>query len=239
MTEKLMGHNDPSNKQVGGQLPLNFDVNVSRARDDLIEAQSINAALNAIEQWPQWPSYLLVLAGPVGSGKTHLAHIWQDYADARLVDLSYSTDELVQFAKVSPLLLEDIDRSPFDETKLFHVLNAVKQAQQTMLVTSRSWPSAWPVKLPDLLSRLKAATTVEIGEPDELLLQQVLFKLFADRQLNVDEKVINYLVTRMERSLGSAQEIVNLMDQLALSRNASMNRIIAADVLTMLENRAE
>lgn len=230
-----MSRPDNPAKKVDRQLPLSFEVRVSRARDDLVEAPSIQAALTVVEQWPEWPSYVLVLAGPTGSGKSHLAHIWQEYANAQIVDMSQATDQLVALAKASPLLIEDIDRSGIDETKLFHVLNAVKQAQRTILLTARNWPSAWPVQLPDLLSRLKAATIVEIGEPDELLLQQVLFKLFADRQIEIDEKVVKYLVVRMERSLASAQKVVDLMDQLALSRKTSINRNIAADVLSMLE----
>lgn len=231
-----MSRPDNPAKKLDRQLPLSFDVKVSRARDDLVEAPSIQAALTAVEQWPEWASYVLVLAGPTGSGKSHLAHIWQEYASAQIVDMSQSANQLVALAKTSPLLIEDIDRSALDETKLFHVLNAVKQAQQTILLTARNWPSAWPVQLPDLLSRLKAATIVEIGEPDELLLQQVLFKLFADRQIEIDEKVVKYLVMRMERSLASAQRVVDLMDQLALSRKTSINRNIASDVLSMLEN---
>lgn len=232
-----MSGNDGSARSNRGQLPLHFDVSVSQSRDDLIEAPSIEAAVTAIDQWPDWPSHILILAGPTGSGKSHLAHIWQLKSNAVEVDLDLDTDQLVEIAKQSPLLLEDIDRKMSDETKLFHLFNSVKQANQSLLLTARTWPQSWSASLPDLLSRLKAATIVEIGEPNEILLTQVLFKLFADRQIEIDGKVVKYLVMRMERSLATAQQAVNLMDQMALSKKIAVNRTIASDVLTILENR--
>jgi chromosomal replication initiation ATPase DnaA len=87
------------------------------------------------------------------------------------------------------------------------------------------------VTLPDLRSRLKAVTVVEIGEPDEALLAQVLVKLFADRQLYMDDKLIGYIVTRMERSLSAAQTVVETLDRLALSRGTRISRALAAEVL--------
>jgi chromosomal replication initiation ATPase DnaA len=98
-------------------------------------------------------------------------------------------------------------------------------------LTSRLWPISWPVELPDLKSRLKAATVVEIGEPDEDLLAQVIIKLFADRQLNIDDKLVGYIVARMERSLEAAQRIVDQLDRLALARGARITRSLAAEVL--------
>lgn len=93
---------------------------------------------------------------------------------------------------------------------------------------------SWPVELPDLKSRLKAATVVEIGEPDDELLMQVLTKLFADRQLFVDERLIGYIVARMERSLEAAQTIVERIDHLALARATRPTRALAAEVLEAL-----
>ena len=106
----------------------------------------------------------------------------------------------------------------------------------SLLVTSRLWPMSWPVTLPDLRSRLKAATVVEIGEPDEELLSQVIVKLFADRQLYIDDKLVLYIVNRMERSLNAAQTIVDRLDRLALARGTRITRVLAAEVLNELGN---
>jgi chromosomal replication initiation ATPase DnaA len=142
-----------------------------------------------------------------------------------------SVDEAVHLAESGPVLIEDADRHGYDETLLFHMINAVRAHGQSLLITARSRPSAWGVRLPDLMSRLKAATLVEIGPPDDALLTQVLFKLFADRQLMIDEKLAAYIVGRMERSLAAAQVVVDKLDRLALARGVKLSRALAAEVL--------
>jgi chromosomal replication initiation ATPase DnaA len=93
----------------------------------------------------------------------------------------------------------------------------------------------WPVDLPDLKSRLKAATVVEIGEPDDELLAQVLVKLFADRQIMPDDKLVSYIAARMERSNAAAVEIVERLDSLALARGVKISRALAGEVLASME----
>jgi chromosomal replication initiation ATPase DnaA len=139
-------------------------------------------------------------------------------------------------AAAGPVLFEDADRLGFDDNALFHVINSVRENATSLLMTSRLWPISWPVLLPDLRSRLKAATVVEIGEPDEALLSQVIVKLFADRQLYIDDKLVLYIVNRMERSLNAAQMIVERLDRLALSRGTKITRALAAEVLNELGN---
>jgi chromosomal replication initiation ATPase DnaA len=147
--------------------------------------------------------------------------------------------EAARAAESSPVLFEDADRTGFDDTELFHVINSVRENGTSLLITTRQWPAAWPVTLPDLRSRLKAATVVEIGEPDEDLLAQVLMKLFADRQLYMDDKLVSYIVARMERSLDTAQTIVERLDRLAMSRGSRISRALAAEVLTELGSQPE
>lgn len=217
------------------QLPLQFTHDAARGRDDLLVSERLAAAVSIVDEWPQWPSPVVVLAGPVGSGKSHLAHIWQERAGAAAIHPVHGS-EAATLAANGPVLFEDAERQGFDETELFHVINSVRQNGHTLLMTSRLWPMAWGVTLPDLKSRLKAATVVEIGEPDEELLAQVIVKLFSDRQLYIDDKLVAYIVNRMERSLGAAQEIVDRLDRLALARGTRINRALAAEVLDDVGN---
>lgn len=228
-----------SHQGAPSQIPLSFDIHPSTGRDDLIISPSVQAAITIVDQWPNWASHLVILAGPTGSGKSHIANIWQQKTGAIQIVMDGGTQDLVERVKTTPILIEDVDRqmsaSQIDETKLFHILNAAKEAGSFVLMTARSWPASWKVDLADLASRIKAATIVEISEPDEMLLNQVIFKLFADRQIEVDEKTVNFLVTRMERSLAVAQKVVIEMDQLALSRKVAVNRSIASEVLARIE----
>ncbi|EJC78722.1 ATPase involved in DNA replication initiation [Rhizobium leguminosarum bv. trifolii WSM2297] len=225
---------DPKRK-AGEQLPLVFSHDAASGRDDLLISERLAAAVSIVDAWPAWPSPVVVLAGPVGSGKSHLARIWRELSGAVDIHPELGSDAAI-VAAAGPVLFEDADRRGFDDNALFHVINSVRENGTNLLITSRLWPISWPVLLPDLRSRLKAATVVEIGEPDEALLSQVIVKLFADRQLYIDDKLVLYIVNRMERSLNAAQTIVERLDRLALSRGAKITRALAAEVLNELGN---
>ncbi|MFT4183140.1 MAG: DnaA regulatory inactivator HdaA [Rhizobium sp.] len=220
------------------QLPLAFTHDAASGRDDLLVADPLSAAVKIVDSWPNWPSPVVILAGPVGSGKSHLANIWRERSEAVFIHPKAGSDAAV-IAANGPVIFEDVDRQGFDDTELFHVINSVRENGTGLLMTSRLWPMSWPVTLPDLRSRLKAATVVEIGEPDEELLSQVIVKLFADRQLYIDDKLVLYIVNRMERSLNAAQLIVDRLDRLALARGTRITRILAAEVLNELGNSGQ
>ncbi|MGV2098603.1 DnaA regulatory inactivator HdaA [Rhizobium sp. 21-4511-3d] len=222
-------------RKAGEQLPLVFTHDAATGRDDLLISDRLSAAVTIVDAWPQWPSPVVILAGPVGSGKSHLASIWKEHSGAQSIHPKAGSDAAVA-AAAGPVLFEDVDREGFDDTALFHVINSVRENGHSLMMTSRLWPMSWPVELPDLRSRLKAATVVEIGEPDEELLSQVIVKLFSDRQLNIDDKLVFYIVNRMERSLNAAQTIVERLDRLAWSRGTKITRAMAAEVLNELGN---
>lgn len=212
------------------QLPLEFRHEAATGRDDLVVSDPVSAAAAIIDRWPAWASPVVIITGPEGSGKSHLAEVWTRRSGAARVRAVAGSDA-VERAGTGAVLVEDVDRDGFDETQLFHLINAVRSAGTSLLITARSWPMAWGVTLPDLASRLKAATVVEIGPPDDMLLGQILVKLFADRQLLADDRVIAYIVPRMERSLAAAQAIVERLDRLALARGTRVSRALAAEVL--------
>ena len=218
------------------QLPLEFDHDPASGRDDLIVSDRLNAAVAIVDRWPDWPSPVVVLAGPTGSGKSHLATIWANRVGATRVAIDKPDPMVLEIAAQGPVLIEDIDHTGFDQTALFHLINAVREHGSAVLITSRVWPAGWHVTLPDLASRLKAATVVEIAEPDEELLAKVMVKLFADRQVVVDDKIIVWLVARMERSLAAARLVVTRLDQLAMARGSKITRALAAEVLAELDS---
>lgn len=220
------------------QLPLSFAHESASGRDDLVVSDPVSAAAAIIDRWPDWPSPVVIIAGPAGSGKSHLAHVWQKKSGAVPIKPAAGGDAVLR-AGEGPVLFEDADRDGFDETALFHVINAVRANGTTLLITTRSWPVTWNVALPDLASRLKAATVVEIGAPDDALLTQVLFKLFADRQLLIDDRLAAYIVSRMERSLAAALAIVDRLDHLALARGTKVTRALAAEVLNEMSGRSD
>ena len=160
-------------RQGGEQLPLVLPHEVAFGRDDFLLGASNRAAFSLVESWPAWPSQTAVLAGPVGSGKTHLAHVWQGVSGAPILAAgALRGEDVTALAANRAVAIEDA-HSGFDETALFHLFNAVRDSGASLLITSRSWPQSWGLRLPDLASRLRAATPVEILEPDDDLLRRV------------------------------------------------------------------
>lgn len=217
------------------QLPLDLVHPVGNSRDDLIVGPSNRQAVGLLESWPEWPSAVVVLAGPAGSGKSHLAAIWREDSNATALSADSLGVDAIEAAIQGPVLIDDIDARAIDEAGLFHLINAVKQAGTSLLLTARAFPMAWGVRLPDLLSRLKEAATVEIDEPDDFLLMAILTKLFADRQVDVEPHVVQFLVRRIERSLSSAMDVVARLDRAALENKTKISRTLAAQVIEAME----
>ncbi|WP_315920359.1 DnaA regulatory inactivator HdaA [Mesorhizobium sp. SP-1A] len=216
------------------QLPLDLGHGTGYSRDELIVSAANAEAVALVDRWPNWPAPVVVLAGPAGSGKTHLASIWREAANALAIMPDRLADAVAEAAS-RPILIDDVDAASIDQNGLFHLVNAVRSANSQLLLTARRFPSAWGVTLPDLASRLKAAATVEIHEPDDLLLSGVITKLFADRQVEVEPHVVHYLVRRMERSLATAMRVVERLDRTALEQKSRITRALAADAVSAMD----
>jgi chromosomal replication initiation ATPase DnaA len=209
-------------------------VDPALTRDDLLESSSNKLAVDLIDHWPDWPSNVVVLAGPVGSGKSHMARIWALNSHAKIISMSQLADH-ANAALSNHLVLEDAQIGAIDENALFHTLNQARAHKRSVLMTSRTFPSAWLLELPDLISRIKLAHVVELQEPDDALLSSIIMKLFADRQLEIAPQIIDYLVNRMERSMEAANQLVNWMDNEALARRRKINRTLASEALKALD----
>ncbi|WP_083649378.1 DnaA ATPase domain-containing protein [Salaquimonas pukyongi] len=225
----------PKKGEKPAQLALELPVERAVSRDDLLESPANRLAVDLIDGWPDWPSNVVVLAGPVGSGKSHLAAIWAAQAGATILP-SAALGEHPGIATQGNLVLEDAGPGCLDEEALFHAFNQVKAAGHFLLLTSRSFPSAWMVSLKDLQSRLRLAHLVELSEPDDELLSAIIIKLFADRQLEVPPQTVAYLVARMERSMEAAGRLVAWLDREALARGRKINRSLAAEALAAMDN---
>lgn len=214
------------------QIPLDLAHGARFAREDFIAGRSNQTALGIIERWPGWTASTVILSGPQGCGKSHLAAIWREQARPVALDPALAGIDADAFGEGGNVLIENVGAGPVNETGLFHLMNRLSQSGGSLLMTSRTLPGAWDVALPDLLSRLRAATIAEISEPDDALLSAVIAKLFSDRQLAVDANVVSFLVARMERSLAAAADIVERLDRLSLERQSRITRALAADIVS-------
>ena len=218
--------------EIPRQLPLALGFSERFGREDFLPGPSNAAALALIERWPDWPAQAVALVGPEGSGKSHLAAIWARSAGARsIASQAIDAASLPIALATGALVIEDLRPDACEEAALFHLLNLAREQGDYLLITARTPPSGWSVRLRDLASRLRALPVVTLAPPDDALLRAVLVKLFADRQLKVDEDLIAYLPTRIERSFAGARAVVAELDREALRQKREVNRKLAAELL--------
>ncbi|MCW5680413.1 MAG: chromosomal replication initiator DnaA [Xanthobacteraceae bacterium] len=214
------------------QLPLDLPHEVSFRRDDFLESPANAEALALVERWPEWPTHGAVIVGPHGSGKSHLASIWAERAGARVLPLRMlSRAEAAAALSTGAAVLENLVPGEYDEAALFHLLNMAREDAAHVLITSEHSPDHGAAALPDLASRLRALPKAILSAPDDELIAAVLVKLFADRQIAIEPDVIAYLLPRMERSLGSARELVARVDAAALAAGKPATRAFVSALL--------
>ncbi len=218
------------------QLTLDLPLEPRFGREDFLVSPSNERAWEMFERWPEWPERVALLVGPTGAGKSHLAAIWAARAGARTLSArALPLADLQGLAHSGAILVEDADAARGIEKDMFHLLNLVREGDAWLVITARNWPDAWGIQTKDLLSRLRLAPAIEIGEPDDALVGAVLVKLFADKQLVIDTSVVEYLKVRIERSLDAARRIVDALDREALARGRPVTRPMAGEVLRRME----
>ena len=204
----------------------------SFTRDNFLEGPANAAGLALIDSWPDWPNRIMQLVGPEGAGKSHLAAIWAEQAGARSTSAHALTAAAVPGALATgALVVDDLKSSDVDERALFHLLNLAREEGASILITSRLPPSALQIELHDLRSRLRAIPTVLLLPPDDQLFRALIVKFCTDRQLGVDESVVSYLTTRIERSYAAVRQVVELLDAEALRLGRPVTRALAAELL--------
>lgn len=219
------------------QLALDLPVEPRQGVEDFLVSLSNETAYAMIESWPHWTDPVLRLVGPEGSGKTHLAAIWAARAHAWTVPASAVThDRVPHLVSAGALVIEDADRSLQDEAALFHLMNQIRAAKTSLLITARTPPDQWALRTPDLLSRLRLSPQAELGMADDALLRAVLVKHFIDRQLVVDTGTVEALAQRMERSFAAASDVVDRLDRLSLERGKRVTRLMAARIFGDQDN---
>jgi chromosomal replication initiation ATPase DnaA len=204
----------------------------SLTRDNFLEGPANEAALSLIERWPDWPNRVMWFAGEEGCGKSHLATIWAERSGARVVSAHALTAASVPNALATgALVVEDLKANDFDERALFHLMNLAREDTAFVLMTARVPPSAFEIELRDLRSRLRAVPVVSLASPDDLLFRALIVKFCADRQMAVDESLVGYLASRIERSYAAARRTVEFLDTEALRLGRPVTRALAAELL--------
>jgi DnaA regulatory inactivator Hda len=201
--------------------------------EDFIVTDSNRVAVGMIDQWPAWPARILIVHGASGAGKTHLAQVWATMSHAVSIDGAALADHLEAMLHHHHIIVDNIDAvagKPEHEQALFHLCNHIQQTGQ-MLLTASAPPAHLEIALPDLRSRLCSYPEVALLPPDDTLLAALLIKQFNDRQLRVGQDVIDFLLSRIERSSGAVAHIVAALDSTALERRSRITVPLAREIL--------
>ena len=216
------------------QLSFDLPAREARAREDFFVSPANAEAVAMIEGWPDWPGHRLVLAGPEGAGKTHLAHVWAALSGASILPARALAGADIPALASAPVAIEDCHAVAGDaaaETALFHLYNLCLAEGHSLLFTALTPANRWRLSLPDLASRMQGAPLARIAPPDDALLAAVLMKLFADRQIVPTPPTIPYLVRRIDRSFKAARAVVERLDAAALARGRPITPALARNLL--------
>ncbi len=217
------------------RLPLHSPP--SFAREHFAASPTNAQAIAAIDAWPRWGDGRLALIGAAGAGKTHLARDWALKANAVVVEAANPLAAPLDLAALRgrAVLVDDADRRAegghLDDETLFHLINMAGVDGGTLLLTGRLAPVAWDCAVPDLRSRLNALTAAIIDEPDDIVLEAVLRRAFAQRAMTPAQDVYPYLLRRIPRSSLEAIAAVDLLDEAASAEGRAITRVLAGQVL--------
>lgn len=204
------------------QLNLGFSKNEDFSKQSFFVSDSNKDALSWIDKWPEWPAHSIIIYGPESSGKTHLATIWKEKSGAEFFDSKGTNNKNI--------VIENIETIT-DEKELFHIFNSVKEAGKFLLLTSSRNPKEIQFKLKDLESRIRSIPAIQIKLPGDDLLKSVLVKQLSDRQLKVDKEVVNYVLSRTERSYSSIKNFIEEVDRFSLEEKRNITIPLVKNIL--------
>ena len=219
----------PMNEQ--NQLLINFNLKKDYDEQDFYVSSSNKYAFNIINGWPKWLKRTVNLYGEQYSGKSHLSKIFETKTTCLNIEsINFTSEILLKFKTKQALIIENFNFN-IPEKLLYSLINIVEQENKYLLITSLKPLNKFDFKLKDLNSRINNCLFVEIGAPDDELIYALIVKNFSDRQINIDKKIIEYIIKRINRSYKDIFLFIYKVDQLSLQKGKPINLSIIKKIL--------
>ena len=219
----------PMNEQ--NQLLINFNLKKDYGKQDFYVSSSNKYAFNIINGWPKWLKRTVNLYGEQYSGKSHLSKIFETKTTCLNIEsINFTNEILLKFKTKQALIIENFNFN-IPEKLLYSLINIVEQENKYLLITSLKPINKFDFKLKDLNSRINNCLFVEIGAPDDELIYALIVKNFSDRQINIDKKIIEYIIKRINRSYKDIFLFIYKVDQLSLQKGKPINLSIIKKIL--------
>tara|TARA_Y100001960_G_scaffold311808_1_gene372837 strand:- start:322 stop:984 length:663 start_codon:yes stop_codon:yes gene_type:complete len=213
------------------QLLLNFNFSKNYKKDDFFVSKSNFFAFNLIDTWPKWEKNILNIWGEKYSGKTHLSEIFLNKNKGKILDSKkFTFTDSHNLRIYQNIILEDFSEN-IDEESIFSLINFVDQNNKYLVINSLKPINEMNFNLKDLKSRAKNSLVAKIDHPDDQLIKVLIAKNFSDRQIKIDNKLIEFIVKRISRSYGKIFEFIYKIDEISLKKKKSIDLKIIKEVL--------
>ena len=205
------------------QLLLDFDYKTNFSEHDFYLSKSNSNAFNLINRWPDWDKKILNISGEKFSGKSHLANIFKLKSKAFLIKGNEIDNSIFKSIKLHESIIIDDFEECNEEEILYSIFNLIDQDSKYLLINSLKPINEIKYRLPDLTSRSKNCLYAVIENPDDELLFAIILKNFSDRQIKIEKKIINFIISRIDRSYRKIDEFIYKIDELSLKKKKPIN----------------
>ncbi len=213
------------------QLLLNFDYKTNFNEHDFYLSKSNSNAFNLIYRWPDWDKKILNISGEKFSGKSHLANIFKLKSKAFLIKGNEIDNSIFKNIKLHESIIIDDFEECNEEEIIYSIFNLIDQDSKYLLINSLKPINEIKYRLPDLTSRSKNCLYAVIENPDDELLFAIILKNFSDRQIKIEKKIINFIISRIDRSYRKIDEFIYKIDELSLKKKKPINLKTIKEIL--------
>ena len=216
------------------QLILKFPEHRAYKKEDFYVSPSNQEAYDFITNWPKWIKRIANIFGPSGSGKSHLSSILK--TKTRCLEIlanELNENTIFEFKTKEVLIIENFNEK-ISEKLLFSLWNIALQDNKYFLINSIKPISSYKFKLPDLTSRVKSSLNIGIKLPSDDLISAIIAKNFSDKQIMVEEKHIDYIIKRIDRSYEKISQFILTLDKYSLKKGSPFGLKLIKEVLKMI-----